>query len=349
MKGNRTIVVLAVMILAALGFAGCHNPSNSEVKKALAGTVAITGTPNVGETLTADITGITNAKGKAAYQWKRDGADIGNATEATYVLVDADGNKAITVTVSFSGNTGSLTSGQTENVRDVLKGIVGITGAAKVEAALAADITGITNGAGNVSYQWKRDGADIAGATGSAYTPGSGDANKKITVTVVFSGNFGNLTSAPTENVKMYYAILAGKFKVYQGEGVTDEQMAASYATWQEAYASYVNTYNMIHGGGGGDAVDGKISEIYIIADENYTWDNINKILGVKQGLRRDIYVIRLDRIENGTLIPTVTQTLNTAKETVRMAHVPQEGPDIAQIVRQEKKKRRAPFLILFV
>ena len=58
------------------------------------GTPEITGAAQVGETLTADTSGIADADGLAnvayAYQWLRDGADIDGATGATFELTDAD-------------------------------------------------------------------------------------------------------------------------------------------------------------------------------------------------------------------------------------------------------------------
>ena len=78
---------------------------------------SITGTALVGETLTANTTGISDSDGLTnasfTYQWLADDADISGATGASYTLVAADVGKAIKVTVSFTddaGNAESLTS-----------------------------------------------------------------------------------------------------------------------------------------------------------------------------------------------------------------------------------------------
>jgi hypothetical protein len=78
-------------------------------KQTLQGTVLISGTARVGETLTADISGITNGTGTASYLWKR-GSEISATGSGSYTLTGGDEKKRITVTVSFSGNNGSLTS-----------------------------------------------------------------------------------------------------------------------------------------------------------------------------------------------------------------------------------------------
>lgn len=50
------------------------------------------------------------------------------------------------------------------------------------------------------AYQWKRDGADIAGATSSTYTLDPADENAMITVTVTATNAFGS-TSATSAAV----------------------------------------------------------------------------------------------------------------------------------------------------
>ena len=77
----------------------------------------IAGTPEVGQTLSADSTGVTDADGLDdvvfQYQWLADGAVIAGATGSTYTLTSDDEGRAITVQVDFTddaGNEESLTS-----------------------------------------------------------------------------------------------------------------------------------------------------------------------------------------------------------------------------------------------
>ena len=97
---------------------------------AATGAPAITGTAAVGQVLAVDLTGIEDADGLTnvsySYQWVRvdaDGmsnpADIADATDATYTLVDADLGKTLKVRVTFdddAGNTETLTSAATATV-----------------------------------------------------------------------------------------------------------------------------------------------------------------------------------------------------------------------------------------
>ena len=100
--------------------AGPESASNSPTT----GAPTISGTAQVGETLTAGITGIADADGLSGetftYQWvSSDGTtdtDIEKATDSTYKLVDADHGKFVKVRVTFTdgvGNEETLTSAPT--------------------------------------------------------------------------------------------------------------------------------------------------------------------------------------------------------------------------------------------
>ncbi len=183
------------------------------------GLPTISGTAQVGETLTADTSGIADADGlnnaMFTYQWQADGADISGADGDTYTLVDADEGSAISVMVSFTddaGNAEALTSAATTAIaarpNNPTTGAPVISGTAQVGETLTVDVSGIgdEDGLTNVSYiyQWQADGADISGATGSSYTLTDADVGKVISVTVSFTDNRGHaesLTSAATEAV----------------------------------------------------------------------------------------------------------------------------------------------------
>ena len=113
------------------GVSGWSDPpgsgrTNSPTNTAAEGAPTITGTAQVGETLTAATTGITDADGLAnatyTYQWIRvDGseADIAGANSSTYILDAADLGKTIKVRVTFTddaGNSETLTSEETATV-----------------------------------------------------------------------------------------------------------------------------------------------------------------------------------------------------------------------------------------
>ena len=183
------------------------------------GAPTITGTAQVGETLTADTSGIADADELSnvqyEYQWLADDSDISGATNATYTLVAEDEGKAVTVQVSFTDDRGheeTLTSGATGAVdarpNSSATGAPTISGTAQVGETLTADTSGVVDadGLSNVQYeyQWLADDTDIAGATGLTYTLTDSEESKVITVRVSFTDDAGHnetLTSAATAAV----------------------------------------------------------------------------------------------------------------------------------------------------
>ena len=95
----------------------------TETDSAATGAPTISGTLQVGETLTADTSGIDDSDGlddvSYSYQWLVDDTDVAGATGSNYTLTEAEKGKAIKVRVSFTddvGNAESLTSDATEAV-----------------------------------------------------------------------------------------------------------------------------------------------------------------------------------------------------------------------------------------
>ena len=115
--GNETTLTSAAT--GTVSFAVQEQTANNPAT----GEPTISGTAQVGETLTADTSGIADADGLVnatySYQWLADAADIAGATASTYSLVAADAGKTIRVRVGFTdddGNPESLTSAATNPV-----------------------------------------------------------------------------------------------------------------------------------------------------------------------------------------------------------------------------------------
>ena len=211
-----------------------------------AGEPTISGTVRVGETLTADTSGISDADGLTNatfnYQWLADDADIAGAIGLTYILIEADEDKAITVQVSFTDDRGhqeTLTSAATGAVatrpNNPATGALTITGTAQVGQTLTADTTGIADADGltNVSYtyQWLADDTDISGATSRTYTPTDSDEGKTLKVTVAFADDEGNeesLTSEATAAVAARPNSLATGAPTISGTAQVGQTLTAS-------------------------------------------------------------------------------------------------------------------------
>ena len=178
------------------------------------GTPTISGAARVGETLSADMSGIADVDGLTrapfSYQWRRGSSDITGATGSTYTVASDDAGNELTVRVSFTdddGFTETVTS-PAASIRDDTastrtatppnskpSGQPDVTGAAQVGQTLSASTSNISdpNGLDNAafSYQWTRTGADMAGATGSTHTILYADASDSLLVRVSFEDDDG--------------------------------------------------------------------------------------------------------------------------------------------------------------
>jgi subtilisin family serine protease len=161
-------------------------------------TPKITGTGAVGKTLTTSLGTWSPTGATFAYQWLRNGAEIDSATSKTYALVSADAGTKISVRIvaSKTGYTPVTRTSATKSivleladtpVPTVLVGGVDPGASAALGSKLQA-VTGTWGPAPvKLTYQWKRNGASISGATKSTYTLTSTDYNKTVTVTVTGS------------------------------------------------------------------------------------------------------------------------------------------------------------------
>ena len=194
---------------------GGETPSNTPAT----GAPAISGTPQVGETLTATTAGIADEDGLTkvsyTYQWTAGGSDIDGATGSSYTLTSSEQGQTVQVRVTFTDdadNAESLTSVATVAVAAApnreATGQPAISGTPQVGQTLTAGTAGIADEDGltkvSYTYQWTAGGSDIDGATGSSYTLTSSEQGQTVQVRVTFTDDADNaesLTSEATETV----------------------------------------------------------------------------------------------------------------------------------------------------
>jgi hypothetical protein len=130
------------------------------VNDAPTGTVTISGTPNVGITLTAantlaDVDGL----GAISYQWQAGGADIPGATGSSYILTNAEVGKTITVIARYTDAQGKAES---------------VASSATAPVALVSTFTnlgqqtGNTDGGSSISNTGADPGLGLGGLGGSS-------------------------------------------------------------------------------------------------------------------------------------------------------------------------------------
>jgi hypothetical protein len=159
------------------------------------GAVNISGVATQGQTLTAtntlsDLDGL----GTIAYQWQADGVSISGATNATFVLGQAQVGKVIAVTAKYTDAGGtaesviSSASSAVANVNDAPTGAVTIKGTAKVGQTLrAANTISDADGLGTLSYQWKANESTISGATSDTLALTNDLVGKTLSVLVNYT------------------------------------------------------------------------------------------------------------------------------------------------------------------
>jgi hypothetical protein len=122
------------------------------------------------------------------YQWRKAGAPISGATTASYTIPTVSAGDAANYDVVISG---TCTPTRTSNavaltVRD-LPAITSQPTAMTVCAGQPASFSVSATGAG-LTYQWRRNGAAIAGAVGSTYSIGSASTANAGSYDVVVTG-----------------------------------------------------------------------------------------------------------------------------------------------------------------
>jgi hypothetical protein len=154
-------------------------------------TPKISGTLRVDSTLTALPGTWSPSPVTLKYQWRRDGSAISGATSSTYRLGQADIGKRISVTVTGSKTgytTVSKTSVQTSAITAWTQtgtfSTPTVSGTPKQGSTLTASPGTWSASGATITYQWKRNGSNISGATGLTYKLGENDIGKKITFTV---------------------------------------------------------------------------------------------------------------------------------------------------------------------
>lgn len=132
---------------------------------------------SVSEGQTATFVVAANGSATLAYQWRRNGADIADATAASYTTaatVMADSGAVYTVIVGNGG--GTVTSGAailTVTATPTAPTITTSPANAAVSIGQTATFTVVAAGTAPFTYQWRRDGVDIPGATAAGYTTGA--------------------------------------------------------------------------------------------------------------------------------------------------------------------------------
>ena len=142
-----------------------------------------------------------SGSGTLSYQWKKNGTDIPtNATSSSYTTPAASiADNGAKYSVSVSNSVGTVTS-NTATLEVVAKPVAATitTQPADQSALTGQTATFLVKAAGtSLSYQWKKNGTDIPGATSSSYTtPATTLADNGTKYLVSVSNTEGKVSSS---------------------------------------------------------------------------------------------------------------------------------------------------------
>jgi hypothetical protein len=228
----------------------------------------ITGTAQVGRTLTASPGTWTNTPTSYTYQWNSSaGGAISGAMASTYVPVTGDIGNTLTVSVVATNAGGSgapATSAATSTVAaavPVNMVLPAISGNAQVGQTLTATNGTWTNSPTSFTYQWNRAGTPIGGATASTYVPAAADVGNTLTVSVVAANSGGSSSPTTSSATSSIIDIIPANSSLptISGTAQVGQTLTATTGTWTHNPTSFTYQWNR-----GGTPIGGATASIYI-------------------------------------------------------------------------------------
>ncbi|MFN8818369.1 MAG: immunoglobulin domain-containing protein [bacterium] len=130
------------------------------------------------------------------YQWRKNGVNIPGATAATRTIASPVAADAGTYDCVITNGCGSVTSNPVTLAVNTPVTITTQPVSLTRCSGTAASFSVANTGSGTITYQWRRNGTNIPGATASTYTINSVTAANAGVYTVVVTGICGPVTSA---------------------------------------------------------------------------------------------------------------------------------------------------------
>ncbi|MFC4786904.1 CHAP domain-containing protein [Nocardioides sp. MAHUQ-72] len=210
-----------------------------------------TGTPQVGETLSAT-PGTWSAKPESyTYQWFADGQAISGATEQTFALGAGRLGQKISVQVAATAPGLAPAIATSAQTAAVAPGVITpvaepvISGDPQVGSLLSVSKGSWDPGSTTKTVQWRADGKPIAGATGWSLELGQEQAGAVVTADVTASRKGydpATVSSAPTESVLGGEVRLTAPFTL-AGQPTLGVPVEVVPGTYQPAGASVTYTW----------------------------------------------------------------------------------------------------------
>jgi Ig-like domain-containing protein/immunoglobulin I-set domain protein len=130
-----------------------------------------------------------------SYQWKKDGNDISGATASSYSIASVGAGDAGSYTVVVTDAYGTATSNAATLTAGSPTAIATQPQSQQISEGAPLSLSVVATGQGPLSYQWRKDGFDISGATSSTFAIASTVVGDSGSYDVVVTGPCGTATS----------------------------------------------------------------------------------------------------------------------------------------------------------
>lgn len=150
------------------------------------------------ENATLSLSVIATGNPAPTYQWKKNGADIAGANSWLFSIPQVKAADAGTYTVAITNSQGSVTS---DGAVVVISGTSAPTITTQPSAQTASEggsvtFTVVATGTPAPTYQWRKDGASLSGATGASLVLSNLQSSSAGDYSVVVTNTLGSVTSA---------------------------------------------------------------------------------------------------------------------------------------------------------
>lgn len=193
-----------------------------------------------------------------SYQWYKNGAAISGATQSTYsipTVQSSDAGNYYAVASSLAGAATSNTASLTVNTTPT---ITTQPASQTIVAGNSVTFTVVAAGSVPLTYQWRKNGVSIAGATASSYSTGAVQSTDAAQYSVVVSNAAGSVTSnTATLTVTAPPVITTQPVSAYVLPGQTATFSVVATGTPAPTYQWYMGN------GGSGSAISGATSASY--------------------------------------------------------------------------------------
>ncbi|MFN9141812.1 MAG: immunoglobulin domain-containing protein, partial [Betaproteobacteria bacterium] len=272
--------LLAAVLVAGCGGGGGGEGSSPAVAPSITAQPA-SASVVAGATATFSVT----ASGTAplSYQWRRGGTNISGATSASYTTpATSSANNGELFSVVVTNSAGSKTSSNatlTVTTAAVAPSITTQPANATVTAGQTATFSVTASGTTPLSYQWRRGGTNISGATSASYTlQNTTSSDNGAQFSVVVTNSAGSVTSSnATLTVTTGTSLFPATIQLSSLNGTNGFRIPGAAANDQAGYS--VSHAGDVNGDGIGDFIVGALA-----ADVNDTNSGAAYVVFGKQG-----------------------------------------------------------------